>query len=440
MNNPLTKANTSIVLKKTKRFEDGDGRFPVKLQVSFERIQKFYSLKGERCTPKEFTEIINPKSKNEKKIKRELFDTVRKKADKIINNLENFTFEEFENEFVGRKGKNASIQEYFEQKASESKIGTAELYRSTIKSLMQFDKNVSFQKITPKYLKEYEKWMVNDENGKTYTTVGMYMRNLRHIMNKAIINGIIKTYPFSTNTEKDKTKYQIPESNNTKKALSLADIEKIFNFKPETQQESEAHLYWLFSYLCAGMNMVDIANLKLKNISGNSIRFIRQKTKDTTKVKKELNIHLLPEALDFIEKLGNKSLQPDDYIFPILHNGMSEKEKYNRVKQHIKNTNKYINRIAKKLGIDMKITTYTARHSYATVLKRNGTSVEFIREHLGHQTSKVTQNYLDSFEDEQKAETSANLINFLTKINIPLMAKSKKILPVESRFAETYLC
>lgn len=412
MNSPRYKVNTSIVLKQTARFKDEKGRYPVKLQVSFERKQKFYNIKGEKYTATEFESIMNPKSKNGKKIKREYLTSVRKQAEEVIQGLDEFSFDEFEREFLGKKGKDASIQVYFEQKAQEldklNKISSAILYRATIKSLELFDSKVSFAKITPRFLKDYERWMTSEEVGKTYTTVGVYMRNLKHIINRAIKDNLKIKYPFGS----EKDLYQIPISDNKKKAISIVDIQKLVSYKTEIQQESDALNYWLFSYLCAGMNMVDIANLKYKNISGNSLKFIRQKTRDTTKIKKELDVHLLPEAFKIIDKIGNSLKEPDMYIFPILREGMTEIQKYDTVKQHIKTTNKYMKRIAQKLEIEAKLTTYSARHSYSTVLKRKGASIDFIREHLGHQTTRVTQNYLDSFEDEQKARISANLLDF----------------------------
>ncbi|WP_282016160.1 tyrosine-type recombinase/integrase [Marinifilum flexuosum] len=412
MNNSLEKVNTSIVLKKTKRFKDEKDRYPVKLQLSYRRKQKFYSIAGERCTPEEFEAIINPKSKNDKKVRREKYNAIQRRADKVIKELEIFTFEDFEKEYLGEKGRAATIQEYFENKAKEldaaNKLSSAILYRATLKSLEQFDKNISFSKISPKYLKAYENWMVSDDEGKTYTTVGVYMRNLKHIINRAIKNRVTISYPFGS----DKDKYQIPVSNNTKKALNLEDIQKLVTYQSDIPQEMQAQKYWIFSYLCSGMNMVDIANLRYKNIQGNSLKFIRQKTKDTTKVKTEIDVFLTPEAIEIIDQIGCKNNKPEDYIFPILEKGMSEQEKYNRVKQHIKNTNKYMKKIAEKLEIDVKITTYYARHSYSTVLKRSGVSIDFIREQLGHQTTKVTQNYLDSFEDEQREKFTASLLDF----------------------------
>jgi integrase len=156
--------------------------------------------------------------------------------------------------------------------------------------------------------------------------------------------------------------------------------------------------------------MVDIANLKYKDIKDNNIEFIRQKTKDTAHEVPIIKVLLLPEIEQIIKNLGTENKEPKNYIFPIFKDEFSELEKHNRLKQHIKNTNKYIKRIAKAIEINNNITTYWARHSYSTILKRSGAPIEFISEQLGHQSTQVTQNYLDSFEDEQRAKYSANLL------------------------------
>jgi len=68
--------------------------------------------------------------------------------------------------------------------------------------------------------------------------------------------------------------------------------------------------------------------------------------------------------------------------------------------------------IGEALEIDKPLTTYAARHSFATVLKRSGASIEFISESLGHKNVQTTENYLDSFELETKLEMQKSLLNF----------------------------
>jgi integrase/recombinase XerD len=401
--------STAIILET--RVKNKANLHPVKLRVIYQRKYKQYALKKEFCSIDEFSEIFKEGARGKNKEKKRQFEAFENRAIDIIDNvLDSFSFEAFENEFLTIQTKDNSIQSFFDNKSKEldslNKIQTATLYRATIKSLLEYDKNISFDKITPKYLKKYETWMLSDEKNNSYTTLGMYLRNLKHIINLALEKRIVKKYPFG----KTEGLYQIPKGKTTKKALTISEIDKLFKYEPENRNEFIALNYWLFSYLCNGMNMVDIANLKFKDIKGNNFEFIRQKTKDTSNEIPLIIVYLLPEIKEIIEKLGNENKEPDNYIFPIFQPGYSPVEKHKRLKQHIKNTNKYIRKIAKKIGLDENITTYWARHTYSTVLKRSGTTIEFISEQLGHQSTKVTKNYLDSFEDEQRAENAKKLI------------------------------
>ena len=399
---------TAIILET--RVKNSDDTHPVKLRITYQRKRKYYSLKGEHYKLEEFKNIVKPDSRGKNKEKRKKFESVENRAIEIIDNVLNeFSFEAFEKEYLNHKKKDATVSSYFEEKAKEldldNKIQTATLYRVTLRSLEKFDSKITFQKITPAYLEKYQKWMISGDH--SYTTIGIYMRNLKHIVNRAIGDRVIHEYPFG---DPKKGKYQIPEGRNTKKTLTISDIEKLFNFKPSGKNEYLALNYWLFSYLCNGMNMVDVANLKFKNIKGNNIEFIRQKTRDTTKEVPIIKVLLLPEVQQIIDDLGNEDKSQENYIFPIFKADYSEIEKHKRLKQHIKNTNKYIRRIAKSVGINENITTYWARHSYSTILKRSGAPIEFISEQLGHHSTKVTKHYLDSFEDEQREKYSSVLI------------------------------
>ncbi len=404
----LDTVSVRVVLKTGKIWLNKKDEYPVKLRLTYLGKQKFYTVRGESATKEDFKTIINPNSKGKNKTKRLTFEGIEFKAKEIIKELDQFSFEAFENEYFNHKKKNTTIQDYFDEKIAElesvGKVGTASGYRATIISLVKFDSNISLQKITPKYLKRYENWFV--EQGKSYTSVGIYMRNLRHIVNLAIKDRLINSYPFG----EAKDKYQIPVSNNTKKALKLSEIALFFNYKTDIEQEITSLKYWLFSYLCNGMNFVDMLSLKYSNIEGDTLKFIRQKTKDTSKHKTKIEVVLLPETFEIIEQLGNPDKAPNNYIFPILNDELTPKERKKLVAQHIQTTNKYIKRIAKKIGIDSKISTYYARHSYSTIIRDSGASTEFIAEQLGHQSTKVTQSYLDSFPKESKKKFQQSII------------------------------
>lgn len=406
---------TAIVLEK--RVSKKDGTFPVKIRITFQRKQKYYVVKrGLSFSENDFEKIMSLKPRGIFKENRIFIDEVERYAIKIINSLDEFSFEEFENQFLPKKTKTNDVISYYnnyiEKLRSEEKYNSSNLYTYSRNAFKEFTgfKAINFKKIKPDLLRLYEKWMLN--NNKSYTTISIYMRNLRTIFNLAISDGIIKNdiYPFGAK------KYQIPESKNKKKALSLLEIEKLFNYKAgEGSAEERSRDYWIFSYLCNGMNIADVAHLKYQNITDGKIEFYRRKTKSTTKEKQKISCIVTEDVNDIIERWGNKPRRKDTFIFDILTDDMDEELRLKKIKQAVKTINKYIKRIGNKLGIEKPITTYYARHSFSTVLKRSGVSSEFIKESLGHKDLRTTENYLDSFEDEVKVENAKLLTSFKNK-------------------------
>jgi integrase len=105
------------------------------------------------------------------------------------------------------------------------------------------------------------------------------------------------------------------------------------------------------------------------------------------------------------------------FCFPHLTPDMDTETQIKIVKQLTKTINKYMKRIATQLGITKSVTTYHARHSFATILKRSGAGIEMISELLGHSDVKVTENYLDGFEKEQIKEQTNVLTQVLKKVS-----------------------
>ena len=404
-----TNPEVSIKLLLEDRVTKKSGKHPVKIRVTYQRIQKYYTVRGHDYTSEEYGQIMDEKNRGEKKNIRLKLTAIETWANNLAAEMgDNFSFEEFVERFKNKKVKAKSLTDYFDSKIDElndkDKIKTAVSYGTTIKSLQRFDPKINFQRITPQFLKKYEMWMI--DNGKSYTTICIYLRNLRHILTRAMEDKVIKENPFG----KQKGKYSIPHAKTKKRALSQTEILKLLKYKPNDDNEALAFAYFKFSYLCNGMNMADIANLKFKNIEGDHMTFIRQKTKDMSHELPVITVLLHDEARKIIDNYGNKVKDADNYIFPIYRPELSALEKYKILGQRIKLTNKYLRRIAEKIGINEKITTYFARHTYGTMLKRSGVPIEFIGEQFGHKSTKTTRNYLDSFEDEQRKKYAEMLI------------------------------
>jgi integrase len=159
---------------------------------------------------------------------------------------------------------------------------------------------------------------------------------------------------------------------------------------------------WRFSFLCNGINLKDIALLKWENISGDYMEFYRKKTENTKRDNVlPIRVHLNKHAQTIIKRWGSVSGDADQYLFPVLEPGLSVQEIENRIANLTRTTNKYLKRIGEQLGIPTKLTTYTARHSFATKLKNSEkVSLSFIMESLGHSSIKTTMDYLAGFEDD----------------------------------------
>jgi integrase/recombinase XerD len=248
------------------------------------------------------------------------------------------------------------------------------------------------------------------EKGYSKTTVGIYTRCLRAIFNEAIFQGIIKRekcYPFGRRL------YQPPASRNVKKALTLEDVSKIYYYQPECERERKAKDFWLFSYLANGINPTDIVHLKYKNIDGEYLVFERAKTENSTRLDpRPITVFITEDMQKILDYWGNKDRSPNNYIFPMMEHNITPLRQVELIELFVQAINDWMAKIRKKLGIEKKVTTYVARHTFSTIMKRSGVSTEFIQESLGHTSIKTTENYLDSFEKTVKKEYSRKLVAF----------------------------
>jgi integrase len=194
-------------------------------------------------------------------------------------------------------------------------------------------------------------------------------------------------YPFHT------FKVSKIHEETAKRALTKADIRKIIEYKTDNPRLQFAIDIFTFTYLMGGINFVDIAMLTQDNMIDGRLIYKRKKTG------KLIKLPLQEAAIQLIAKYQNSE---NPYLFPILKAyHLTEQQKANRVHKVITKTNAQLKDLGTKLKLSIDITTYVARHSFATVLKRSGVSTSIISESLGHSSEKVTQIYLDSFENAQ---------------------------------------
>lgn len=340
---------------------------------------------------------------------KELKVLIRKKtleAEKFVYDLENdnknLSAHEIKAKLKKQKVNNPHMYQYFDKVIDRliqaGQIKTSEVYKDTKRNLTYFtgSKDIHFSDIDVSFLNQFEEYL--KAKGKGSNTIFIYLRTLRAILNKAIKEDFCadKYYPF-----KKFSLGKYARIKTEKRAISKDDINKIIALQPKTANNTLARNIFLFSYYCRGMNFTDIAFLKWKDIVDNRLIYTRRKTNE------KFNIQLLEPAvkiLDFYKSIGQSK---NDYVFPLLSTDHKTPQTiFNRKVKMLREINKNLKAVGKLAGIKSELTTYVARHSYATILKKSGVSTSLISEALGHDCEKTTQIYLDSFGNSTLDEVS----------------------------------
>lgn len=286
---------------------------------------------------------------------------------------------------------------------TDNKIGNAWVYESAINALKRFqpDEALYFEQIDFQFLDNYTKHL--QRNGVKHNTVFFYVRTLRVFYNKAIKLKIVdrNLYPFhDIKLKAERTK---------KRAIDKALIAAILKLDlPESSTIWHARNWFMMSFYLMGISFVDLALLQTNNIKNGRIHYKRQKTG------KAYDIKILPQAQEIIDLYS--STRSQNYLLPIINRKVqSEQEKLRLIKDRTRLANKYLKRMAELIETQETITTYTSRHSWATICKKLGFSIEIIAECLGHEYgNKTTAVYLDTFDQEvldNTNETVARSIN-----------------------------
>ena len=384
-----------------------EGTYPVKIKVYFQGKPKYYPTGICMSTKEELEEVLESKSKKNIEIQ----DIIGKELSRILKNIDilvergTFSFSNLNNMLGKNIGGtlNEMISAKIKELDNEEKFGSSAFYKGTLSLLKRYIKHdVLINEVTVEWLNGLEKFILKTAN---QTTVAMNMRNIRATMNIAKQVGVIREsdYPFG------RGKYQIKEGSGKKKALNKKQLKAIAEYSDGSMTTEFYRDLWLFIYFCNGLNVADLISLKFSDIQNGEISFIRKKTKDRTRDVKRIYAAITPEMYSIINKWGNDP-KKSVYIFPFLKPGDSAWEHEKKKKNLTKLINKRMKMIGEKLNFG-KITTYVARHTYATVLRNEGVPISIISPMLGHSSVTTTEIYLADLESEYRAK-NASLLSF----------------------------
>ena len=309
-----------------------------------------------------------------------------KRLQSIIAHLENKRQRYTVDDVISTFQKQANEQSLFNfmqgvivQLQQMGKQRTSETYRCTLKSFMQFreDKDVLLEDIDSDLMLMYEAYLRG--KGLTKNSTSFYMRILRAVYNRAVEKDLTTNRnPFKhVYTGIDKT---------IKRAIPLKAIKQIKNLDLSLQPSLDfARDMFLFSFYTRGMSFIDMAYLKKKDLSNSILSYRRRKTGQQLFIRWEKCMQ------EIVDKYENPL---SAYLLPIIKpmNG-DERKQYQNVMCII---NRHLKDIGKMVSIQLPLTMYVARHSWASVAKNKNVPISVISEGMGHDSEMTTQIYLAS--------------------------------------------
>ena len=396
----------AVILYKSKVLKNGE--HPIMVRVN-KKGRKYVSL-GISCPANlwDFEKNMPKRTHPNKKFIQELikhkklaYDNKLLKDPQIGTSAEKI-IEEVENERVYKQF--FPFLDELIDRLVQSGSGNADVYKETRRKLKNFKPNsmLLLTDIDQRFLNKYEAYLRGLEMKET--SISIYFRTLRAVINSAIKEKLLKEddYPFK--------EFKVSKFNTTtqKRAITKEEMKKVeaLPIPPESPFYIPKQ-YFLFSYYGQGMNFRDMALLKWKNVIDDRVFYKR------TKTRKFLQFKLLPPAQAIIDFYRPQTpYDGEDYVFPILdkHVHITPTQIKDRSKKVRRQVNKAVKELAKMAGISGNITTYVARHTYATVLKRSGIDTSVISEAMGHANSDTTKIYLKSFANEVIDKANEHLL------------------------------
>ncbi len=375
-----------------------EGLHSVVLRITKNRKKKEIHL-DLKCKSEHFKEERFTKSHVAYKAHNDILSKLYSKAVQIVEDFEkenyDFTLSEFKKKFIGTHKYQDSniitfIDEIIDELLRSGRTGNARAFYETKNALIKYAGiNLSFKSVTPTFLEKFEVFL--RESGNENGGIAFKMRELRAVFNKAITREIIsqENYPFKF--------YKISKlkAQKNKRSLTITEFKQIRDIDlSENPHLVDAYNYFMFSFYCRGINFVDMMKLKWSNIMNGRIHYVRSKTKGS------FNIEIIDKAQEIIDYYKSQ-VRSSKYVFPILlRDDLTPIQIEYRKKKVLQSYNSKLKEIAALAKVDKNLTSYVARHSFATILKQKGTSVELISELMGHSDVHITMTYLKEFDNE----------------------------------------
>lgn len=267
---------------------------------------------------------------------------------------------------------------------------TQEIYSSTYRKLSAFDRNfesLTFDDINKDWLRRFDAFMIKDTP--SVNARNIHMRNIRAVFNDAIDNEVTTNYPFRT--------FSIRNTATRKRSYTIDEIRKVLASDLPGRHGKYMDLFKLSFYLI-GINIIDM--LYLNNIYKGRVEYNRSKTKRPYSIKIE------PEAMSIIEKYRG-----DNYLLKYMDSNKNYRTVYKHLYLALTESVDMLNTIDDGVTIP-KLTTYWARHTWATIASELDIPKDTIAAALGHGGNSVTDIYIN-FDIKKVDEANRKVLDYV---------------------------
>jgi integrase len=229
-------------------------------------------------------------------------------------------------------------------------------------------------------------------------TVSFYVNVMRSIYTAAVNSGRLEVDPNLITSFRTKN---VPTE---KRAISADSIAKLhasdLSLFPDLEQCRDL---FMLSFYFQGIPFVDLLHLRKGDLKGNLLTYFRQKTGTL------VSVHVLDEAREYLSRLLDSHEANTSCLLPLLT--CEGEDGYKQYQTALRRYNRKLKVLAKHLGIEETLTSYVARHTWATMAHHSGVDVAIVSQAMGHRTEEMTHTYLSSFGQEQLREANVTVLN-----------------------------
>lgn len=283
------------------------------------------------------------------------------------------------------------------QLEGEGRFGTAHVYRSMLRRVLDFagSPSLTFAEVTPLWLKAFQGYLL--ERHLQWNSVSTYMRMLRAVYFRAVDVGLAPYRPRLFKGVYTGTRVTV------KRALDEGVLRRLGALRrcPDPGLEQARRLFLLL-FMLRGIPFVDLAYLRKCDLQGDVLMYRRRKTGSW------LTVRVEPCAMRLVEELKTAD-SSSPYLFPIIRG--TGAAAYHQYQCALRRFNALLKRLGAAAGVGCMLSSYCARHSWATIANYRNYQPELISNAMGHSSVKVTETYFRRHTDERIGQMNREILS-----------------------------